>query len=92
MLLPWCHPQLLAGAAMLMPSCHADAPPHLLLRARPAAKAWGGVSGAAPAAAPVPAEVKIKPGEQTFDYEALKGEARGVCHRPSGMTCRQAWR
>jgi hypothetical protein len=39
------------------------------------AKAWGGVSGAAPAAAAAlaPAEVKIKPGEQTFDYDTLKG-------------------
>lgn len=75
---------------MSMPSSLADAPPHLLLCARPAAKAWGGVSGAAPAAAPAPAEVKIKPGEQTFEYEALKGETRGICQGPTGMTCRQA--
>lgn len=36
------------------------------------------MSGAA-AAAHAPVEVKIKPGEQTFDYETLKGERLFVC-------------
>ena len=54
----------------------------------PAAKAWGGVSGGGGAAAapPAAAEVKIKPGEQTFEYEALKGEgkwARVALKRPA---------
>ncbi|KAL4859359.1 DNA replication complex GINS protein SLD5 [Chlorella vulgaris] len=37
------------------------------------AKAWGGVGGGGGSGSPAPLEVKIKPGEQSFGYEELKG-------------------
>lgn len=50
------------------------------------AKAWAGVGGGGGGGSPAPLEVKIKPGEQSFGYEELKGERSGALRNDACRT------